>query len=90
MQSWLQLAISGATLVGMIIAFYKYFSDPDVKAQQAIALMKQRCEMKSGGIETSINLIKNNHLSHIEKDISDLKSTIVRVETILEVIQKKI
>lgn len=85
----LQLIISGCTLIGLIVGFYKYFRDPNVKASQAIELMKQKCSITHTRLNEELTAIKENHLAHIEKEMGYLKETVIRVETILNIILKK-
>lgn len=83
-QPMLSLVISFATFVGLIIAMYRSYRDPDVSALQEIALIKNSCNFKHKGLDENISLIKNNHLHHIESDIKDLKENQVKIFTILE------
>ena len=87
----IQLAISILTLVGFIVIGYRYFRDPDVKAEQEINQIKTTCELKHAGIDKAITtnakdlkFIKENHLVHIERDMGELKQDMVKVLTILE------
>jgi len=72
------------TLIGIIFAVYKIFADPDIKAASDILIMKKECELKHKNLDENIFLIKENHLRHIEIDISELKQTQVKILTILE------
>jgi hypothetical protein len=92
----IQLIISVSLLVGFIISFYKTFRDPDQKAETKIAVMEERCSLKHSTIDETISdikqditLIKQNHLYHIESDISDMKSNINKILTILNERDKK-
>lgn len=87
----LQLTISVITLLGMLFAIYKYFRDPDQKAAEDIALMKQACGYKHQAIDKqvadineNINIIKENHLKHIEEGMRRAETTQERILTILE------
>lgn len=87
----IQLVISVSLLVGFVISFYKTFRDPDQKAETKIAVMEERCSLKHSTIDETIldikqdiKLIKQNHLHHIEKDISSMKSNIDKILTILD------
>ena len=75
-QPLVSLTISIATLAGIFLAVYKFSRDPDVKAHEKISLIEQRCAMLHGNIDNDISLIKNNHLAHIETDISEIKTQI--------------
>jgi len=89
MQANLQLLISFLTLGAFIFGLYKYFRDPDVKNFESINLIKQACKLKHSNLDSEISAIKNNHLSHIEKDIADIKISLTRIETILEEREKQ-
>jgi len=77
--------------IGGIFSIYDRFSKPDIKAENDINLLKQGCRLKHEGldkevvdIKEDIKLIKENHLRHIEADISDIKSKQTAILTILE------
>lgn len=86
----IQLAISVLTLLAMIFAVYKYFRNPDIKADKEICLLKQ--ELKEHK-DMSSELIKTNQncLHSLEKEVASLKGEvngvnleIVRLGTIIE------
>jgi len=86
-----QFVISILTFVGIMFAIYKFFRDPDVKAKYEIKQIKATCKMRHSQIDEVIKnntddlkLIKENHIAHIENDISQIKQDMVRVLTILE------
>lgn len=86
----IQLIVSCAILIGFIISFYKTFRDPDQKAETKITVMEKTCQLKHSSIDETIfnvkkdiSLIKENHLRHIEEDISNMKSDIKSILTIL-------
>ena len=90
-QPIISLVISFATLVGLVIAFYKFSSDPDARNSEDIKLIQQNCLLKSktvddkfNEIELAVSGIKDNHLAHIEKDVRDLAIKQERIFTILE------
>jgi hypothetical protein len=87
----INLIISLSTLVGFVIVVYRTFRDPDQKAETEIALLKQGCNLKHLGIDEDIlamkkdlYLIKENHLTHIEKDIVGLRISVDKILTILD------
>lgn len=87
----IQFALSALTLIGVIFAIYKYFREPDIKADKDLALLKQGCDSKHGVIDTaiksineSISLIQNNHLKHIEASLQKHDEQLVKIFTILE------
>lgn len=86
----LQLVLSFLTLGSIIFAIYKSFAEPDIKAKNRMDVMDSNCnithknlDQKIISIEEDIKLIKENHLHHIEKDISDIKGDIKAVLAVL-------
>lgn len=86
----IQVAISGLTLVGIIIAVYKSFSDPDNKAKNRLDVLENNNAIKHAFYDKAfvtfsqeISLIKDNHLRHIESDVSDLKGDVKSILAIL-------
>ena len=82
-QPILSLIISLATLIGLMFALYKTFREPDIKALQEIALLKNSCAFKHKDIDSDIKTIKTNHLHHIEADVRELKENQIKIFTIL-------
>lgn len=87
----LQFILSALALIGVIFAIYKYFREPDIKADKDLAVMKAECKNKHSNIDEkvveineAIAFIKENHLRHIEQDISFLKEGQVKLFTILD------
>jgi hypothetical protein len=87
----IQLILSILTLGGVIFAIYKYFRDPDIKADKSIDLIKKECTMKHGYIDkdiskifTDLNLIKENHIKHIEDRMDKIENNITKIFTILD------
>jgi len=78
------IIISATTLIGVIILTYKHFADPDVESKNEIEKMKLSCDMKHADIDKNILVIKENHLKHIEKDISTIQNNQTKIFTILE------
>ena len=83
---WLNFdnVINIITLLGVLFVIYSYFHDPDVNAKTEIELLKQSVKLKNIGIEEDLKTIKENHLSHIEKDIANLYNTQTKILTILD------
>lgn len=86
-----QFVISILTFAGIMFAIYKFFRDPDIKAKYAIRQINETCRMKhkhlDKAVESNANdlkLIKENHITHIENDVSQIKQDLIRVLTILE------
>jgi hypothetical protein len=84
MEANIQLFLSVITLLSIIFFIYKYFRDPDIKSDQEIQLIKQNCESKHKNIDENIFGIKENHLKHLESDMSEVKINICKILTILE------
>jgi hypothetical protein len=80
----IQIATGGSTLLGILFVVYKQFTGPDIKAAQEIAIIKEKCKLTHQYLDENLVIIKENHLKHIEEDISMLKEGQVRIETILE------
>ena len=68
------------TLVGMIVGVFWFIKKPNI--QQDLTLIAHGKDITQ--IQTDIRDIKKNHLAHMEKDISELKTSMVKVVTILD------
>jgi len=75
--------------MAFVFAIFKYFRDPDVEAKEKIALLKQACDIRHKDIDSNILAIKENHLRHLESDVSEIKQNLVKIFTILEERAKK-
>lgn len=87
----IQLILSIMTLGSVVFAIYKYFRDPDIKADKSIDLIKKECNLKHGYIDkdisnifSSLNLIKENHIKHIEDRMDKIENNITKIFTILD------
>jgi len=90
-RGWIELIVSVGTLLGMVIFAYKIFKDPDDEAKNRINLIEQGCKnrIKScdkifDSISTDLHDVKENHLRHIESDISDLKADVKSILAVLK------
>jgi hypothetical protein len=90
-QQTLSIIIQIITLGGVIFAIYKFFRDPDIKADKSIDLIKKECLLKHGYIDKDIsniysdlNLIKENHIKHIEDRLNDIEKDVSNIFTILD------
>lgn len=79
------------TFIGIIFLIYKQFSDPDIKAETEIGLLKQGCSFKHESIDKdireinkAIGFIKENHLTHIESSLKNHDEKFIKLFTILE------
>ncbi len=87
----IQFIISIATLLGIAFAIYKTFRDPDIKNKESIDILKATCKFRCENndkqmavISENYNLLKENHIRHIEEDISQIKISLTKIMTILE------
>ncbi len=55
----------------------------DSEQKKSIENMREICDLKHAGIDTSIHDIKENHLKHIEQNIKDLELNYREIKTIL-------
>ena len=90
-EALIQLIISVFTLGGVVFAIYKYFRDPDIKADKSIDLIKKECLLKHSYIDKDIskifndlNLIKENHIKHIEDRLNGIEKKVSNIFTILD------
>jgi vacuolar-type H+-ATPase subunit F/Vma7 len=100
---WLGLIISSSTLVMLVIAVYKFSADPDAKADKLMATNEVACnekhkrldeiiaEMKDRfvNIDTSLTLIKENDIKHIENEMRKISQQQTKILTILEYKEKE-
>lgn len=100
---WLGIIISSATLVMLVIAVYKFSADPDAKADKLLAMNEVAChekhkrlneiiaEMKDRfiSIDTSLTMIKENDIKHIENEIRKISQQQTIILTILEYKEKE-
>ena len=84
MEQQIQLIISAVTLLGVVFAVYKYFRDPDIRADKTLAIMKERCDLKHQNIDANILAIKENHLRHLEADVQQIKIDIAKILAVME------
>ncbi len=84
MQFNLQLIISIVILLGMIFQVYRFFRNPDIEAKERIDLFEQQCKMKHEYLNESLLLIRENHLKHLEADVTKLKLDVAKIIVILE------
>lgn len=73
-----------ATLIGMVFVVYKNLRTPGEESGQRLDKLEVSCALKHRIIDENLLLIKENHLRHIESDISEIKQALARINTILE------
>ena len=95
-QDYAQLAVSLLTLLGMLIGLYKFSRDPDERMKNRQAVFEERCAIQHKNLDTlianfyqDISLIKENHLRHIEADISNIKGDLKEIKSVLNYLTKK-
>jgi hypothetical protein len=103
-QEWSPTISFFINILIVVFLVYHFFRNPDIKAEKDIALMEAECILKHKRIDErdtetkedmkemkdDIRLIKENHLVHIEKNISEMRGSIIKILTILEERNKKI
>lgn len=94
-QPVLSLVFSIFTFIGLIIAVYKFSSEPDQRNKESLGIMRASCDLKHIGIDKAIlemnediKLIKTNHLAHIERDMNEIKNVQTRILAIMETREK--
>jgi len=85
------LIVLAANIIGIFFVIDKKYKDPDQKAETKMAVMEKTCELKHSTLDNTIAdmrqdivIIKQNHLHHIEQDISNMKTNIGKILTILD------
>lgn len=80
---YLGIIIQIATIGGMAFLIFRTFRDPDIKADKEIGINQATCGLKHKiiddkfeSIAQELTLIKENHLKHIESDVSKIKTDI--------------
>lgn len=93
--AWSQLMITLATLIGLVVAVYKFSRDPDEDAKNRLNLIEKTCVIRKEVYEKLFNtitrdiaLIKENHLRHIELDIGKIKGDVKVIKTLLRQLNK--
>lgn len=68
-----------ANLIGMLFLIYKHFRNPDIAASKRLSIIETTCPLKHKTIDEAImtisknfEFLKENHIRHIEKDISGI------------------
>lgn len=90
-QDYLDTIVSIATLLGMIFIVYDKFRNSDNKMGRRLDVIETRCPITHKNIDkdiSSIHLkirtIEENHLTHMERDMQDVKQKLTKILTILE------
>jgi len=76
----LTIILGSAAIITYIVNVVKAIINPNKKQDEDIVVIKKDIDF----IKNDIDLIRENHLNHIEDDIAQLKSSIIRINTILE------
>lgn len=79
LKDWIQLAMFGSVIIGWFYSLLKKVEKPDEMADKRISKIEQECPLKHKTIDDAIifisrglELIKENHLKHIEGDVSKI------------------
>lgn len=72
------------TILSAAFLAYNSIKKPEIKADKNIALIQANCKTKHENIDSEIKAIKENHLSHIETDVRELRENQVKIFTILD------
>jgi len=89
-QETLSIIIQVATLGGVIFAIFKFFRDPDVKADKAIDILKEQNKLEKQISIQAIKTIQNdihtltNEVGEHRRRIDDLCIGIAKLQTIIE------
>lgn len=87
-----------ANIIGLVVIVYKFANDPDIKADKQLGINQVACEEKHKRIDeiirefredikiisSSILLIKDNDIKHIENSIREIEKVETKILTILE------
>jgi len=87
---WIQIIGPSITFIGVMFLIYEKFRKPDTDNEKAIELINQRCEITHQNLDNSLLLIRENHLKHLEKDVSEMKIDIGKILTILDERNKRV
>lgn len=79
--------------VGMIFLVYQHFRRPDIQADKKLGINEATCNLKHKTLDDAIamlnrsmELIKENHLRHIEGDISKINEKLAGQSAQMELI----
>lgn len=81
-----------ANLGGMIFLVYQHFRSPDEDASKRLGVIEKTCPIKHKvlddaiqAIQKSMELIKENHLRHIESDMSKINEKVARMDEKMDI-----
>ena len=90
-KEWLEISVIIIALLGTVLKVFGFIRNPDIKADTRLKLMEQACGMKHGTLDKvvadfniELRLIKENHLAHIEKSLTDHDLKFEKLFTILD------
>ena len=78
----IQFITSLLILGGIVFGIYHYFRNPDIRNDQSIRTINERCKMTHANLDKSIMDIEKNHLRHIENNIRKMELNIAKILTI--------
>lgn len=83
LQLWISLILGGMAVMTNIFLVYNYFAKKDISFDKTLGINGATCSLKHKiiddkfeSIAQELTLIKENHLKHIESDISLIKTDI--------------
>ena len=68
------------SLLGVAFLIYRTFREPDIKANDRLNLIEQRCIFIHKSLDENILAIKENHLRHLESDVKEINDNIQKIE----------
>jgi len=84
---YLAIGTSSLSIIATAFNFYKHFRNPDINASKRLSIIETTCPIKHKTLDDaiatfarSLELIKENHLRHIEGDISKINEKMARME----------
>ena len=72
------------TIIGVMFLIYREFTAPDIESAKTIKEMQAKCELKHKYLDENIITIKENHLKHLEADVTFIKGELIEIKTILK------
>lgn len=87
----ISIIVSACTLIGMIVVVYRSWADPNSRQDKTIGKIETACKLKHEKVDhdfslfgKELSLIRENHLTHIERRVDEIEKSQVRILTILE------
>lgn len=95
---YILIALSVGQFLTMIVGFYKFFRDPDEKAEKSLSVLTSNCTLKHNrideiileikksveGINYTFEHFKENEFNHIESEVRRMSDVQTKILTILD------